>query len=245
MDIIPVLDILNGQVVRGVAGRRTEYHRIVSKLTTSSAPLVIASVLRETFGLSRFYVADLDGIVNQRPNLRLFSQLADQGFELLVDAGTRGEPEAVEVASRGKADVIIGLESCRSPEDLKRILDSLPTITFSLDLLNGLPRMAIDAAGWCDQPEAIAEQLVEEGVSSLLILDLADVGMSTGGSTDRLCRFARSRFPDLHLISGGGVRNRDDLSRFCKLGVDAVLVASALHDGQLSREDLIDFHERP
>ena len=35
MDILPVLDTLDGQVVRGVAGRRTQYRRIESKLTTS------------------------------------------------------------------------------------------------------------------------------------------------------------------------------------------------------------------
>jgi uncharacterized protein related to proFAR isomerase len=42
-------------------------------------------------------------------------------------------------------------------------------------------------------------------------------------------------------MTGGGIRNRDDLKRFSAHSVDAVLVASALHDGRLKREDVYAF----
>jgi uncharacterized protein related to proFAR isomerase len=34
------------------------------------------------------------------------------------------------------------------------------------------------------------------------------------------------------------VRGPDDLSRWSQIGVQSVLVASALHDGRITREDL-------
>ena len=239
MDILPVLDILEGQVVRGVAGRRTQYRRIVSKLTTSSDPLIVAQRIREAFGLTRFYLADLDGIMKQSPHLRLYRELVDDGFEIIVDAGIRQHSEALAVAATGKINVVMGLETLRSPDELSLIINSLSNITFSLDLVSGIPQRPDATDGWSDQPQEIAVQLVRAGVTSLIVLDLADVGMSTGGSTDRLCQFIHSTFPDIHLISGGGVRDREDLLRLKRLGVDSVLVASALHDGRLNRDDLV------
>jgi phosphoribosylformimino-5-aminoimidazole carboxamide ribotide isomerase len=42
----------------------------------------------------------------------------------------------------------------------------------------------------------------------------------------------------LHLVTGGGVRDIADLTRLVELGVQGVLVASALHDGRITREDV-------
>jgi uncharacterized protein related to proFAR isomerase len=42
------------------------------------------------------------------------------------------------------------------------------------------------------------------------------------------------------VTAGGGVRGPDDLRGLHACGVKAVLVASALHDGRLRREDVQD-----
>jgi len=52
MRILPVLDLMQGQVVRGVAGRRHEYQSNQSALVAFSAPLAIAPAFREHFGLT-------------------------------------------------------------------------------------------------------------------------------------------------------------------------------------------------
>src|SRR5947209_19648396 len=62
MQIIPVLDLMGGRVVRGVAGRRSEYRALTSALTASSKPLDVARAFRLHFGLATLYVADLDAI---------------------------------------------------------------------------------------------------------------------------------------------------------------------------------------
>jgi phosphoribosylformimino-5-aminoimidazole carboxamide ribotide isomerase len=53
-----------------------------------------------------------------------------------------------------------------------------------------------------------------------------------------LCRELRGVYPQLELLTGGGVRNVGDLRQLVASGCDAVLVASALHDGRLSAADL-------
>ncbi len=238
MQVLPVLDLLNGHVVHGVAGRRDEYRPIVSGLTSSSNPLDVAAAMRGSFGLHRLYIADLDGILHQRPDLELYQRLIVEGFELLIDAGIRAPGDMTPILETGVTGLIVGLETCRSPEDLATIANQTTEVIFSLDLLHGQPRRRNDAQGWNDNPREIVRQVIEAKASAVLPLDLSDVGMGTGGSTDSLCQWIRNEFPAIGLIAGGGVRGPEDLHRLSELGVDAVLVASALHDGRLVRSDL-------
>jgi phosphoribosylformimino-5-aminoimidazole carboxamide ribotide isomerase len=239
MVVLPVLDILNGHVVHGVAGRRSEYRRIVSRLTTSNHPLDVAKAIRAEYGLDSLYVADLDGILAQKPNLLLYRQLIDEGFDLLVDAGLRISTDVAIIRESGVDQVIVGLESCRSPDDLAAITATRVETTFSLDLFDRKPCRRCDSSGWSDDSCEIIRQAIEAQVNAILPLDLSDVGMGTGGSNDSLCRFTRNAFPSIRLITGGGVRNVQDLRRLRSLGVDAVLVATALHEGTLTRDEIL------
>ena len=57
-----------------------------------------------------------------------------------------------------------------------------------------------------------------------------------GVGTLALCRHLRAAHPGCELIAGGGVRGPADLELMAGAGCDAALVASALHDGRLTRE---------
>jgi phosphoribosylformimino-5-aminoimidazole carboxamide ribotide isomerase len=239
MNVVPVLDLLGGQVVRGIAGQRNNYRPIVSQLTKRTEPLAVARAIRSTFDLNRLYVADLDAILERRPNVAVYQKLTGDGFELLIDAGIRDAADAEQISKLGEQiEIVVGLETCVSPSDLAAIAAQSPGVTFSIDLKNGQPCRSPDCQGWSDLPNEILRQVIQTGVNSVLLLDLADVGTGTGGSTDSMCRFLREHFPAVRLITGGGVRNRNDLERLSALGVDDVLVASALHDAGLDRIDI-------
>ena len=68
MQIIPVLDLLGGVVVRGLAGQRDSYQPINSQLVNSAEPLAVAQAFQHKLGLQRFYVADLDAIEHDQPS---------------------------------------------------------------------------------------------------------------------------------------------------------------------------------
>ena len=64
----------------------------------------------------------------------------------------------------------------------------------------------------------------------MIVLDLAGVGAEAGVPTIPLCQRLRAvHGPEIEIITGGGVRNADDLRALEAAGVDGVLVASALH----------------
>ena len=234
MLIFPVLDLLNGIVVRGVGGRRDEYRPVESVLTTSAQPLDVATAFRERLGLTTLYVADLDGILHQRPNENVFRALTANGFELWIDGGLRSLDEARCLLSAGAAKVIVGLETLSDVRLLTTLINEFGSerIVFSLDLMAGRPLLG--AACWPEAtPLGIARTVLRLGITQLIVLDLASVGEQRGPSTLNLCGAIREFAPSIRLITGGGVRHAADLMPLRTSRIDGVLLATALHNGAI------------
>lgn len=234
MRILPVLDLLNGVVVRGVAGERDKYRPIQSQLTDKTSPVEVALAIRDRFSLNEFYIADLDGILSQRPNFDSLRELHAAGFQVMVDVGLRSMTDAERLFECGVDSAIVCLETDPKGVFLRQLLDRFgpDKLIFSLDLKSGEPLGQID-----DEVEAslvkLCGRIVQIGFSRLIVLDLAAVGVEAGPTTLELCRSIRAVHPQVELITGGGVRDLDDLAELEQAGVDGVLVASGLHNGSL------------
>jgi len=237
--IVPVIDLKAGQVVHAVAGRRAEYRPVHSVLAPDARPQSIARAFRG-LGFSKAYVADLDAIAGSEPAWGVYDVIADSGLELLVDAGVADEQRARQLAEfrladgRELAGVIVGLESIASPVALAACLAAIGTqrLIFSLDLRDGRPVAC--SSEWKHLPaEQIAAAVVNAGVRRMIVLDVASVGTGEGCGTHELCQHLRDAYPQLELIAGGGVSDRNDLDSLAQAGCDAVLIASALHGGTL------------
>jgi phosphoribosylformimino-5-aminoimidazole carboxamide ribotide isomerase len=237
--VIPVLDVKHGQVVRGVGGRRAEYPPLVSRLTTSTEPVAVAEAVRRTYGLTEFYVADLDAIAGAPPALNVYAQLRALGFQLWVDAGIRSAADAEALNEMGLEHIIAGLETLESPSQLTSLYArcGADRIVFSLDLKDGKPVASFGSQAVLDA-WSIAETAIAVGTRRILVLDLARVGTGEGAGTEEFCSRLTHKFPHLGLAAGGGLRDARDLVRFERSGVQAVLVASALHEGRISPGDI-------
>lgn len=238
MRVVPVIDLLRGLVVRGIAGRREEYRRIKSGLVSSANPIDVARAFRDQLGLAELYVADLEAIAGTAPAWAVYQALLQNGMQLWVDAGVRRLADADVLERAGVASIVVGLETVQGPDELAAIVNAHGTrVVFSLDLRNGAPLG--DVSGWRgSDPWHLAEQAVELGVTRLLALDLARVGVNLGTGTEALCSRLVKAYAHLEVVAGGGVRDKDDLLRLRDCGVHAVLIASALHDGRITRDDL-------
>jgi phosphoribosylformimino-5-aminoimidazole carboxamide ribotide isomerase len=238
MRIIAVMDLMAGQVVRGVGGRRNEYSPVVSQLTSSCDPLDVALAFRASFGVTELYLADLDAIAGAPAALPLYAALRSRGFSLWVDAGLRDAEQAAALVEAGVEGIVFGLETLAGPAELTAACQFYGDhVVFSLDLMAGMPLG--DRQAWRESDAwAIAQQAIAGGVRRIILLDLARVGSGVGTGTEELCARLAVAYPDLEIIAGGGVRRIDDLRRLKACGVSGVLVASALHDGTLTRESL-------
>ena len=239
MKILPVIDLLDGIVVRGVAGRRDEYRPVVSRLAENADAQTVARAFRNRLGLDELYVADLDAILHERPNLSIYRSLADDGFDIMVDAGLRDVQRAGRTLEAGAAAVVAALETSPGSAHLRELCQDIgpERVVFSLDMLRGEPLGQLCRPPTSD-PWAIACQAIDAGVRRMIVLDLAGVGVGAGVPTMPLCRRLRAIFPQLRLITGGGVRSVDDLRELQALGIEGVLAASALHNGAIGRAEL-------
>jgi phosphoribosylformimino-5-aminoimidazole carboxamide ribotide isomerase len=235
MRVVPVLDLLAGQVVRGIAGQRHLYRPWISPLAGSSNPIAVAHAFRDKLGLTTLYLADLDAIGGSLPNLAIYRELHASGFRLWVDAGLHRAADAAPLADVER--IVAGLETLASPHALTESIEILGNrLIFSLDLKAGVP---LTNSTWPDPtPLGIAQHAIALGVTSILLLDLSRVGVGQGTGTDELAATLRKTHPHIELTTGGGVRDRADLGRLAALGVANLLVASALHDGRIGAADI-------
>jgi phosphoribosylformimino-5-aminoimidazole carboxamide ribotide isomerase len=243
MRVIPVIDLLGGIVVHAVGGRREEYRPVVSRLTSSVRPADVGRALAERFGFRELYVADLDAIAGQKLNREALDELRALGFSLWIDGGIKDCATTSRIAELADT-VVVGLETLQGPEALAAILDEQPAqrLVLSLDLRAGQPLGYREAWG-AALPKEIATRALALGIRRMLVLDLACVGgAGRGPSSPELCKWLASQPGCTEVSVGGGVRGPEDLGKLHGLGVDAALVASALHDGRLAPGDLDDLN---
>lgn len=244
MRVVPVLDIQHGVAVHGVAGQRDQYRPVATQLVASSRPIDIARAWRMNFGFRELYLADLTAIAGGLFDVATYQALLAAEWHLWLDAGINDWGRCSELlklldAARTQCHIIVALESLPSLRELKRIAESCDTrqLVFSLDLFNGQIWNASEA--WLRlTPTQVASEVAALGIPSLIVLDVASVGTSSGPSTLSLCEAIRQTHPELHLLGGGGVRDVADLARFAAAGCNGVLVATALHDGRITAAQL-------
>lgn len=232
MRIIPVIDLLGGVVVRGIGGMRDQYRPIQSQLVDSAEPVEVARALRKKAESDYVYVADLDAIRTGELSRDVLIELAEDGTQLLLDAGAFELRQVRLLMGLGVQDVIIGLETLTDVDVLKQAADVFgEQVVFSLDLKGNWP-ITKDGCPWNGLgPEQIADAAIDLGIRRMIVLDLHRIGRSGGIGTLDLCRNLLERHSDLKVISGGGVRNQEDIDAFADAGLDGVMVASALHEG--------------
>jgi phosphoribosylformimino-5-aminoimidazole carboxamide ribotide isomerase len=252
MRVIPVIDLMGGWVVRGVAGRREEYRPIQSRIAADAQPETIARAFVEQFGFDTAYVADLDAILfppeQKEYYVSCYEQIARAGLAVWLDAGIGSAKTARhlrDTLERLAIDFhyVIGLESLAAREALPEIVAELgrERTIFSLDLMGGQPMKLFPQRGWGD-PVHITLCAMTTGISRVIVLDLADVGVGRGpGTLDLCCRLRKEFGAGIELISGGGVRGIDDLRALAYAGCDGALVASALHNGKLTPGEVRGF----
>ncbi len=243
MRVIGVLDLKAGQVVHAVAGTRCKYGPVNSVLCDDSRPATVASALVQRLQLREAYVADLDAIAGGEPDWQAYGQVAKAGLRLWLDAGQadldRLEP-LIQYATKaaGPIEIVAGSETVHSRAELAAMACRLAParLVFSLDLKSGRPITRCDA--WRHaSPETILREALDLGLERFIVLDLAHVGTVAGVATEAVCRQLRAWAPEAEIVSGGGVRNVADIRALQAAGCDAVLVASALHNGALNAKD--------
>ena len=222
-------------MVQGLRGDRQHYHAVRSGLVAGSNPVAIADALCRECGGKAVYVADLDALEGRGDQREVIRELReDLGAEPWVDAGVSDSAAASRLLEAGAARIIVGTETLTDIDSLRTIRMVLPAaqLLVSVDMDDhGVLSRCSELSG--RPPLAAIDLLANEEVTEVILLALRHVGTGAGPDLETL-RAVRGAFPDLRLITGGGVRTAEDLRALAEAGADGVLLATALHRGWIT-----------
>ena len=232
MQIIPVIDLLNNVVVHAKRGQRQHYQPIQSQLTASSAPLDIANALLELYPFQTLYIADLDAICGTGNNdsaIEAISQ-AHPALTIWLDCGI-GQMNARALYIGGNIRPVLGSENILNLQDYRAISYACQSkhvlsLDYSTSSAMGIAELHKSAIFWPDDT---------------ICMTLNAVGSKQGVDIDRLntlIKMNSARKSPSRLYAAGGVRILVDLQILAAMGVTGALVATALHNKQLSADDI-------
>ncbi|MDX1454734.1 MAG: 1-(5-phosphoribosyl)-5-[(5-phosphoribosylamino)methylideneamino]imidazole-4-carboxamide isomerase [Gammaproteobacteria bacterium] len=240
MNLIPAIDLLDGEVVRLLEGdfeARTRYGK---------APTAIADAYIDA-GAKQLHLVDLNAARGDADsNQALIAKLVRHcTVPVQVGGGVRDEDRLSELLDVGAARVVVGSLAVNEPERVKRWLAIYgpEKIVLALDVridASGEPRLMTQ--GWLEtQGESLWPLLafyVEAGLQHLLCTDIALDGSLKGPNVELYADIV-ARFPALALQASGGVSSLDDLRALRERKVPAAILGKALLEGRFSVEEAL------
>jgi len=230
---------MKGLVVHAVKGERERYQPVKSILGAGADPVEMAVCLQAETRCRAMYIADLDAIQGKGDNRTAVERIASRlDSELWVDAGVTDADAANRLLSIGTDVVIIGSETLRNLDQLRRICDAVAReqFIFSMDIVRGRVLSGAESLKDADPLDAM-ECLTREGLDRFIVLTLDAVGAGGGPDVPLLHR-VKQKFPAHTIIAGGGVKTPNHLHSLSAIGIDGILVATSLHKGWITGRDI-------
>ncbi|HZH05128.1 MAG TPA: HisA/HisF-related TIM barrel protein [Lautropia sp.] len=229
MQIVPVVDLLAGHAVRAVRGDRANYQPVESSLCRGSDPLVVGRALLDHCAGNTLYIADLDALTGRGVQTPLLTELLQALPEvgIWLDAGFASPPEAAAILGAlpegGKRVVpVIASEALSAAESISEFTRRWPRALLSLDQRQG---KALGAES-CWTASHLWPQ-------KIIVMTLDRVGSFEGPDLATVQEVQARAGSARTVIGAGGVRSVADLEAAARAGVEAWLIASALHDGRI------------
>jgi phosphoribosylformimino-5-aminoimidazole carboxamide ribotide isomerase len=226
-EVIPAVDMQDGQVVQLVGGERGTGKRY-------GEPVEAATRWVDA-GASTLHLVDLDGAFDgERKNASAIDAIRDAvDVDIQLGGGIRTAEDAIGLLDRGIDRVILGTAAVERPEIVAEISDAHPqSVMVSLDAKDG----EVVVSGWTEEtgldPAEAATRYEELGAGAILFTDVDVEGQLSGVRTGPVERVVAA--VDIPVVASGGVARLDDIQALSQSGAGAVVVGSALYQGEFT-----------
>ena len=230
MQVIPAIDLLDGQCVRLHQGDYDQVTRF------SDDP--VAQALRwQQQGAQRLHLVDLDGARTGEPVNDAVIKAITTALDIPVQlgGGVRSAARAGELLACGLDRVILGTVALEQPELVQQLAGEHPgRIVVGIDAKNG----KVATRGWITESTTeateLAERLSSTGIAAIISTDIATDGTLAGPNLEALRAMAEAS--QVPVIASGGIGNLEHLLSLLvlePLGVNGVIVGRALYDGRV------------
>lgn len=233
MEIIPAIDLRDGQCVRLIQG---QYDK---QITYRDDPAEQARDFHND-GARWLHVVDLDGAKAGRPvNTETIASIVRLGLlKVEVGGGLRDETSIRELLNIGVARVIIGTKAVSDFawfSDMARMFPG--QIVLGIDARGAM----VATHGWLEDSTLsvldFARQADELPLAAIIYTDIAKDGMLSGPNIERTAALAEAvKTP---VIASGGVKEVGDIHKLRPIGVAGVVVGRSLYEGTLTLTDAL------
>jgi phosphoribosylformimino-5-aminoimidazole carboxamide ribotide isomerase len=230
MDVIPAIDLLEGQCVRLHQG---DYNQV----TRFHSDPVAQALAWQRQGAQRLHLVDLDGARSGQPvnDAVVRAITAALAIPVQLGGGVRSAERAEAWLACGLDRVILGTVAVEDPALVRQLAQRHPgRIVVGIDARDG----RVATRGWLEASSVeatdLAASLAGSGVAALITTDIATDGTLAGPNLAFLRAMAEAS--SLPVIASGGIGSLTDLLSLLSLephGVQGVIVGRALYDGQV------------
>jgi phosphoribosylformimino-5-aminoimidazole carboxamide ribotide isomerase len=222
LEVIPVIDLRGGFVVAARGDLpRDRYPLLRSALCPDAAPQTLLERLESSSAIRTVYIADLDALSQHPPQYALITELARAHPDLRfwVDAGFSDVDSLAALPLLHNLAPVIGSETwCDTAPDSALLARCVPSFDYRDATPAGAGRMTLVD----DHPPDM----------HAIVMCLNRIGQPDGPDFTRLAE-ARSHHPRVGWFLAGGIRHQADLQKAQACGARGVLVASAIHRGDI------------
>lgn len=235
IELIPAIDIINGQCVRLTKG---DYDQ---KKVYNDDPVAVAKEFEQT-GFRRLHIVDLDGakskhIMNDDVLRRITSETG-----LIVDfgGGIKTGEDIEKAFKAGASMVTVGSIAVTQPQLFITWLNQYGAdkMILGADVRNGM----ISINGWKeDSTEELLpflKKYIDAGVKNVLCTEISKDGTLQGPAVT-LYKEVMKAYPQLHLIASGGVSRKEDIEELEREGIPAVVFGKAIYEGRIDLKELL------
>jgi len=234
IEIIPSIDVLNGQVVRLRQGNFSDETRY------SKNPLDVAKKF-EKKGARRLHLVDLDGTREGRiVNYHLLERMAKQ-TNLTIDfgGGIKSDKDIRIAFNSGANMVTAGTIAVSSKESVINWLGIFGSerIVLGADTRDG--KIAVN--GWRDGTPLDVVDFIKEyqevGIKKVICTAIEKDGMMDGPAIDLYKRIL-TECEGIQLTASGGITSEADIQILNEAGITGAIIGKAIYEGKFKLKQL-------
>ena len=234
IELIPAIDIIDGQCVRLTKG---DYDQ---KTVYRDSPTEVAKEF-EALGFKRLHVVDLDGAKSKHIVNDAVLKAITTETSLTVDfgGGIKTDEDIEKAFASGAAMVTVGSVAVTQPELFIGWLEKYGADRMILGADVRMGKISIN--GWKEDSDEdllpFLKKYVDAGVRNVLCTEISKDGTLSGPAID-LYRRVMEAYPELHLIASGGVSSKEDIDALNRAGIPAVVFGKAIYEGKINLKEL-------
>ena len=201
------------------------------------------TVFSKDFNFTETYIADLDSIIREKPNIELLGKIVQESsLDIMLDAGIRNLYDVMQFKNLGLSKLILATETIESFDVVDDAISELgpEKVIVSIDMKKQNLISESDEIANMDI-NTIINTVEKKGITEVILLDLAKIGSLSGGG-DTNYESIRSKHPNMKIILGGGVKDINDINALEQQGFNGALIATSLHKGIITPEKVRSFY---